>query len=107
MKKIIGNVVKRNKLENYVHDIKFINYSWGTNRFPGGQIVFKFNNGYGASLIKHNGSYGGDQGLFEIAVLKFDQNEWDIDYKTRLTNDVLGYLNKSKVDQTLRNIQKL
>ena len=31
--------------------------------------TYTFNNGYGASVICNQSSYGGDNGLFEIAVL--------------------------------------
>ena len=37
------------------------------------QKIYKFPNGYGASVIKGPYSYGGPDGLWELAVL--DQNE--------------------------------
>ena len=43
------------------------------------QAVFKFPNGYGASLIQGPSSYGGEDGLFEIAVLEFNTgNGWEL-----------------------------
>ena len=42
--------------------------------------VLKFENGYGASIICNYMSYGGDKGLFEVAILKGD----DICYDTYL-----------------------
>lgn len=31
----------------------------------GSQIIFKFPNSYGASVVRHRGSYGSEKGLFE------------------------------------------
>ena len=75
-----------------------------TNSFMGGmQLVYKFPNGYGASVIKHEGSYGYDQGLWEIAVLDGD----DLCYSSPIANDVLGRLNDKEVEDTLLRIKSL
>ena len=38
-----------------------------TNYVNGGvQHVYSFSNGYGASVVKHDFSYGGKQGLWEL-----------------------------------------
>jgi len=72
------------------------------------QVVFKFPNGYGASLIQGDYTYGGDQGLFEIAVLIFTpDNKWEICYDTHITDDTLGYLTEDEVLDTLQNIYNL
>lgn len=39
--------------------------------FDGIQKIVKFDNMYGASVIKHKHSYGGDLGLWELAVIKY------------------------------------
>ena len=68
-----------------------------------GQMIFKFENGYGVSLINHRGSYGN-----EIAVLKFEENGmWDINYNTPITNDVLGHLDDSEILETLQQVKNL
>lgn len=65
------------------------------------QTIYKFPNGYGASIIKPNYIYFG----IEIAVLKFDKNgNWDIDYSTPITNDVIGGLNEETRDDVLQQI---
>lgn len=65
------------------------------------QTIYKFPNGYGASIIKIEYIYFG----IEIAVLKFDENgNWDIDYSTPLTNDVIGGLNEESRDSVLQQI---
>ena len=74
------------------------------NKHNGGiQKVYSFPNGYGASVIKHEGSYGGSDGLWELAVLK----EEELCYDTSITNDVLGRLNDPEVDNYLRQIAQL
>jgi len=65
------------------------------------QTIYKFPNGYGASIIKPNYIYFG----IEIAVLRFDEDgNWDIDYSTPITNDVIGVLNEETRDDVLQQI---
>jgi hypothetical protein len=63
-----------------------------------------FDNGYGASVVKHDYSYGGKNGLYELAVLSSDG---ELTYDTPITNDVLGYLSKEDVTEILIKIQQL
>lgn len=46
----------------------------------GDQVVLQFGNGYGASIIRGPYTYGGRDGLFEVAVLEFDieSDEWHL-----------------------------
>ena len=68
------------------------------------QTIYKFSNGYGASVIKFNYVYFG----IEIAVLRLDENgNWDIDYSTPITNDVIGGLNEESRDSVLQQIFEL
>lgn len=72
------------------------------------QYIFKADNGYGASIVKHDFSYGGKQGKWELAVIKYSNDtDWDICYDTVITNDVLGYLSESQVNATLDKIAAL
>jgi len=64
----------------------------------------KFDNGYGASVVKGPHTYGGDQGLYELAVT--DSND-DLTYSTPITNDVEGYLTEEEVTKLLEQIQNL
>ena len=64
---------------------------------------FKFDNGYGASVIQGYGTYGHDEDLFEIAVLKDDR----IDYSTHITDDVEGWLTDANVNEMLSEIAAL
>lgn len=63
---------------------------------------FEFENGYGASVIKHKHSYGSDEDLFELAVL----------YNSRVIEDtdippVNGYLNNDEVIDLMEQIRNL
>lgn len=66
--------------------------------------VYEFENGYGASVVKHDGSYGGKMGLYEIAVL---DSTGHLCYSTPITDDVIGYATEDKVLDTLHRIRML
>ena len=66
--------------------------------------IYEFENGYGASVIKHDYSYGGKMGLYEIAVL---DSSGDLCYSTPITDDVIGYATEDKVLDTLHRIKML
>lgn len=70
----------------------------------GYQLIYKFDNGYGASVIKHDMSYGGKKGLYEIAVL---DKEGSLCYDTPITSDVIGHLTMSEAEKILINISHL
>lgn len=83
------------------YSYKFIDYIEKQRYIGHQQTIYKFPNGYGASVIKLNYIYFG----IEIAVLRFDENgNWDIDYSTPITNDVIGGLNEEERDNVLQQI---
>lgn len=74
----------------------------------GTQQVYQFPNGYGASVVRGPYTYGGKDGKFEIAVLKFgDGVRYKLCYDTEITDDVLGHIEPSDVDGILHKIQEL
>lgn len=74
------------------HDISF-----------GIQYIFEFDNGYGASVIKTEHSYGSEDDLWELAVLK----NGGIDYENPVADgDVRGYLTDGEVNNLLRQIKQ-
>jgi hypothetical protein len=73
-------------------------------RKGGRQKLYHFKNGYGASVVKHEGSYGGKSGLWELAVL---DAEGSLCYDTEITDDVIGHLNDPQVDALLNQIANL
>lgn len=62
-----------------------------------------FANGYGISVIKAHFSYGGDAGLYELAVLK----DGGLTYSTPITDDVLGYLTEEDVTRIGKEVEAL
>ena len=83
-------------------DLEFI--SCNDKFMSGKQSRIQFDNGYGASVVSHNFSYGGDLGLYEIAIL---DNKGQICYFTPITNDVIGHLTEEDVTEVLIKIQSL
>lgn len=80
----------------------------------GVQAVYLFDNGYGASVIRHSGSYGGRDGLWEIAVLARGgrgsgllNTGYDVTYSSPITDDVIGHLSDQDRDDTLARIANL
>jgi hypothetical protein len=70
----------------------------------GKRCIIQFPNGYGASIVQGPHTYGGDKGLYEIAIFGKDGN---ITYSTPITDDVLGYLTEQDVEKTLTDIKNL
>ena len=71
------------------------------------QAIEFFENGYGISCVKHDFSYGGKKGLYEIAVIKGNPKNWIITYDTPITDDVLGYLTKEDVSNVMEQVANL
>lgn len=71
------------------------------------QILHKFDNGYGASVIQGTYTYGGPEGLWEIAVIEWDGESFDLTYDTTITDDVLRYIHESEVPEILSQIESL
>lgn len=66
-----------------------------------------FENGYGASVIRSPFSYGGSDGLYELAVLAGDEKRSQLTYDTPITDDVLGHLTPAAVTEILGWIEAL
>lgn len=64
-----------------------------TEYLGGYHIKVEYPNGYGASIAKHDSSYGRSEDLWELAVL----HNGEIAYNTSITSDVVGYLDDDEV----------
>lgn len=74
----------------------------------GQQRTYRFDNGYGASVICNQYSYGHEAGLFELGVLKYDDKGGsELNYDTPITDDVIGWLDEDAVQRHLQLIQAL
>lgn len=100
---IKNELVVKNELANLITLVEH-------NRINGGeQYIFDCGNGFGASVASHMFSYGGDSGLWELLVIKFNSNgEFSPHYDNDITNgDVLGYLEESEVMDILEKISRI
>lgn len=97
-------MLKYEKFKEYEVDPESI----GFEEMPEENYKFVFQNGYGASVIKHIGSYGYERGLYELAVLiKITDDDYDFCYSTPITDNVLGYLTNDEVLEILEKIKNL
>ena len=64
-----------------------------------------FDNRYGVSVIQTTMSYGGKEGLYELAVL--DYIKGGPIYYTSVTDDILGWLTEDDVTTHMSKIQEL
>ena len=96
--------LKYDKFEKYLYEATKETLSHKENY----QYIFKFDNGYGASVIKNSVSHGHAQDLFELVVIKFtDEFTWNFCYTTKITDAVLGYLENDDVLGLLERIKNL
>ena len=73
----------------------------------GTQKIYKFPNEYGASVVQFMGSYGYEDGKWELGVVKWNGDDYKLTYETPLTSDVLGYLTWEDVEKHLAEIKSL
>jgi hypothetical protein len=68
-----------------------------------------FDNHYGVSVIRGPYTYGGKEGLYELAVLYMAPgNEYsELVYDTPVTNDVVGYLTPDDVTRLMAQVEAL
>ena len=73
----------------------------------GVQAKHFFDNGYGVSVVKFPYSYGYEERLYEVAILKGVAEKWEICYDTVITNDVIGYQSVEDIDNLLSQVESL
>ena len=65
--------------------------------------IYTFDNGYEASVVCHTNSYGGPEGLWELAVMLDDE----LVYDTPVTSDVIGWLTDADLATVLDQVEAL
>jgi hypothetical protein len=73
----------------------------------GVQAVHFFDNGYGVSVVRFPGSYGFEQNLYEVAILKGTKETHELCYDTHITDDVLGHRDETDINNILEEVQAL
>lgn len=73
----------------------------------GRQQIYRFPNNYGASVVRtpltHN-----SKDSYEVAVLRFNGDDWTLDYTTPITDDVLGWIGEGEqLEHLLTQISEL
>lgn len=72
-------------------------------------LIYRFPNGYGASVVRFPGSYGYHSEKWELAVITFkseDNTDFDLNYTHPESHgDVRGYLTEEEVQKILVLIQ--
>lgn len=85
-------------------DLEFKQHPGSTPDFDLGVVSrLEFDNGYEVSVVKGQYTYGGDKGLYELAIFK----DGEICYDTPITDDVIGYLRAEDVTDVMIKVQQL
>ena len=77
--------------------------------FNGVQEIYRFPNGYGASVVKHDFSYGHQWNMWEMGLLKFN-NEGEkrlMTHSPYFEDTVIGYLDDAEVLKLLNWIKNI
>jgi hypothetical protein len=79
-------------------------------KFGDGRVAYtgvgQFSNGYGLSVICHSSSYGGQDGLFEIMLMK-NNTPIEMDSITNNGDTVKGYLTKEEVIDIIKTVREI
>jgi hypothetical protein len=84
-------------------DLKFKLHPIG----DGVQAIQCFPNGYGVSVVRFPGSYGYEQDLYEVAVVKGNEDDYELCYDTLVTDDVMGHRDEQDIENIMEEVQAL
>ena len=66
-----------------------------------------FPNGYGVSVVRFPGSYGYEGDLYEVAVIKGNDDDYVLCCDTPITNDVMGHRDERDVESIMEEVEAL
>jgi len=78
--------------------------------FCGAQSLYRFANGYGASVCITGFICEGNEKVWELAVIKYTGDtidSYELDYDADITDGVIGYLDYEEVEKLLDRIEAL
>lgn len=84
-----------------------LNFQPHTNYPDGIAALHFFPNGYGVSVVRFPGSYGYEDDLYEVAVIKGNDNDFELCYDTPVTDDVMGHRDECDVVIIMEEVQAL
>lgn len=102
------NVGLKNTLEHYgdnLHSVRSMRDGVG--------VTLEFENGYGIDITRASGTVGYEDGLWEVAVVKFGDeglhglHDWKLNYDTPITNNVIGYCDDERVANIAEETKEL
>lgn len=77
-------------------------------KLDGVQYIFRFDNDYGASVIKWTYTFGYESDLWELGVLHFDKDgDYNLSFDSPIADDVIGHLTDTEVRELLGRIRDL
>jgi len=80
------------------------------NKLDGWVRIFRFPNDYGVSIARHKYSYGSEEGLVEVGVIKYHDVgifDYELVYDTPITDDVIGRCDEQKVIDIMTRVYRL
>lgn len=96
---VYRNALTEHVLKKGLLDIRALN--------GGVQVLFRFDNKWGASVVRSSYSYGGDEGLWEVGVIRwYSDSRWELVHGAEVAPDdeVVGWLDEDGVTAALLKI---
>jgi hypothetical protein len=89
-------------------EMKFSDLNFETHPIGDGvHATHFFENGYGVSVVSFPGSYGWEENLYEVAVIKGNKDDYELCYDTPVTDDVLGHRDEQDVENIMEEVASL